>query len=212
MPNNPLPSFWVTKIAKALSGDQPCQLSTWLSGRPYEKRPDENAANLATWKTNHTVQLNDAVARYKDQGWKCDVERFFKVTGSTAIISGKVDLVAQQPEKRPLIIDVKSGQPRDTDIIQVAIEMILIPLAWNVTMTFDGLVIYSTHEVPVTPTHAADLKPKLFSLLKHLGLARRPDAAPSESACKFCPVGASDCSERFNGSGSIVTEASTALF
>ena len=192
-----LPTFWTTAIAKSLSGDQPCLLSTWIGGRYKEKRPRENAADLATWKVNHTTQLTEAVDRLKAEGWKCSVERFFKVTGQHAIISGKADCIAQQTDKRPLIMDVKSGEPRDSDVIQVAIEMVMIPLAWeSPSMIFDGGVLYKGHQVQVTPAHAADLRPKIVALLKKLGTIPRPEASPSLSACRFCDVPESLCPDR----------------
>ncbi len=195
-----LPTFWTTAIAKSLSGDQPCLLSTWISGRNREKRPRDNAADLALWKTKHTEQLTAVVDRLKAEGWKCSVEKFFRVTGQTAIISGKADCIAQQPEKRPLIVDVKSGEPRDSDVIQVAIEMCMIPLAWESPgMLFDGTVIYKTHPVAVTPKHADELRPRITGLLKKLGTIPRPEASPSRDACRFCEVTDKDCSDRFKG-------------
>ena len=193
-----LPAFWCTAIAKSLSGDQPCQLSTWIGGRAKEKRPREDTGSLAIWKTNHTALLGKTVSRLTGDGWKCSVESFFRVTGQHAAISGKADCIAQQADKRPLIVDVKSGAPKESDIIQVAIEMVMIPLAWeSPSMIFDGKVIYKAHEVPVTQTQKADLKPKIIALLKHLGTMPRPEASPSFCNCRFCDVPDSECPDRF---------------
>ena len=193
-----LPTFWTTAIAKSLSGDQPCQLSTWIGGRNKEQRPRTDTASLAIWKTNHTAQLTDTVNRLKAEGWKCSVESFFRVTGQHAVISGKADCIAQQTDKRPLIVDMKSGEPRDSDVVQVAIEMVMIPLAWgSPSMSFDGKVIYKAHEVPVTPAQAAELRPKIVGLLKKLGTMPRPEASPSLSACRFCEATDEACPDRF---------------
>ena len=193
-----LPAFWCTAIAKSLSGDQPCLLSTWIGGRNKEKRPREDATSLAVWKTNHTVQLAETVSRIMADGWTCAVESFFRVTGQTAILSGKADCIAQRADSRPLIVDVKSGQPRDSDVIQVAIEMVMIPLAWEShSMIFNGQVVYQTYDVQVTPAQATELKPKIVTLLKQLGTMPRPEASPSEVACRFCDVPDSECPDRF---------------
>lgn len=208
-----LPAFWCTAIAKSLSGDQPCLLSTWISGRNKEKRPRENAADLAVWKTNHTAQLNEAVDQLKAEGWKCSVERFFKVAGQHAVISGKADCIAQQTDKRPLIVDVKSGEPRDSDVVQVAIEMVMIPLAWeSPLMIFDGKVMYKTHDVPVTPTHAAEMRPKIVGLLKKLGTMSRPEASPSFGSCRFCDVPDAECHDRWQAESEPQQAAATGLF
>lgn len=207
-----LPTFWTTAIAKALSGDQPCLLSTWIGGRNKEKRPRKDATSLAMWKTNHTAQLTEVVDRLRAEGWKCSVESFFRVTGQYAIISGKADCIAQQTDKRPLIVDVKSGHPRESDIIQVATEMAMIPLAWeSPSMIFDGRVIYKAHEVPVTPAEAAEMKPKIVALLKQLGTMPRPAASPSLGACRWCDVPDAECAERMTVE-SEAPQAATSLF
>src|SRR5262245_13880118 len=114
------PEFWTTTIAKALSGDQPCLLSAWMSGHyRLEKRPRDDQASLSVWKTDHTAQLNEYAKALRTAGWRVGVEKFFRVTGTNAILSGKADIVAEQQGKRSIIVDAKSGKPRDSDVIQV---------------------------------------------------------------------------------------------
>ena len=194
-----LPSFWTSHLARALSGDQPCNLVTWLGGHHFlEKRPREDASSLALWKTNHTALLNTVIKDLRTQQWKCSVESFFRVRGQSAILSGKADVIAQQKDRRPLIVDAKSGQPRETDIVQVMIEMVMVPLAWSSpTMIFDGLVVYKTHRVPVLPMQAEALKPRIFALLKELGTMPRPEPSPSKSNCQWCEVAEGDCADRW---------------
>ena len=203
-----LPSFWTTHLAKVLSGDQPCYRQAWLQGHfNLEKRPRTDDGSLATWKANHTEMLRVETEKYRAAGWKCDVERFFRVTGQHAIISGKADLIAQKPDMRPRIIDTKSGKERGSDITQVLVETILIPMAWNVpSMQFEGVVVYPHGEVIVTPKDAAELKPKLFERVKWLGMLQvKPEPSPSESTCRFCDVNDQDCPDRFVGSAPEVT-------
>lgn len=205
-----LPKFWTTAIAKSLSGDQPCLLSTWISGRHKEKRPRENAADLAVWKTNHTEQLTAAVDRFKSEGWKCSVERFFNVTGNHSIISGKADIICQQEDRRPFISDTKSGTPRESDILQVMIEQVMVPLSWNApTMLFNGVVIYKDHEVQTTPAQVDQVRPKIFALLKKLGTIPRPESSPSVGNCRFCDVPESLCAERVGSETEMVSETTT---
>ncbi len=194
----PLPNFWCTHIAKVLAGEQPCYLQAWLSGRmKFEKRGDQGA--LAKWKADHTEQLRQAVGSYEYAGWKCQTEQFFRVTGQHAILSGKADLILQRADSRPLIVDVKSGKPRDSDITQVLIEMVMIPLAWKApTMRFDGIVQYGTHKVDLTAGQADALRPKVFQILKHLGTCERPSASPGEQVCRFCEVSDEECKDRWS--------------
>ncbi len=198
-PREGLPSFWCTGLAKVLVGDQPCLRSAWLQGRYKFERSQQDSAALTLWKANHTELLSKTVDAVKADGWKCSVEKFWRVTGQTAVISGKADLIAQKTDERPAIIDVKSGTPRESDVCQVAIQMVTIPMAWNSpTMIFDGAVYYGSHAVEVKPAQAEALKPKLFAMLKFLGVNGKPDAAPSESACRFCDAPAELCAERYD--------------
>lgn len=196
-----LPVFWTTRIAAALAGDQPCERATWMGGHyklPKQERCSEDAVALALWKTEHTELLNKVEAQFKADGWRCDKERFFKVPGTFSAVSGKADLVAQQKDRRPLIVDAKSGEAKESDILQVLIEMIFIPHAWKVpTMQFDGQVVYPDRTVTIKHADAERLKPKLFALAKRLGTIPKPDASPSESACRFCEVPLADCPERW---------------
>jgi hypothetical protein len=201
-----LPDFWATGVAKLLVGDQPCRLRTWLPGHfKIEKRPQDDSSALTRWKIRHTEALNAAVAKFKAEGWKCQVEQFFKVHGQTAILTGKVDLITQKKDCRPTIRDAKGGEPSDADVAQVQIYQVAIPLAWNSpTMQFDGEVIYPTHTVKISAAEAQAIKPKLFALLRQLGSTERPPASPSESTCRFCEIG-SDCTERWVGNNVVPT-------
>ena len=191
------PSFWVTQIAKVLVGDQPCLLAPWLSGHFHLEKSRRDSTSLATWKANHTDLLQSTVERYRAEGWKCDVERFFKIEGNTAILSGKADLIVQLKDHRPRIVDVKSGQPQESHVAQVCLEMIAIPLAWGVPMTFEGLVIYPDHKVQASPQDAEGLASRAFWMVKQLALSSRPPASPSEQSCRFCDVPEDLCPDRW---------------
>src|ERR1700680_2269404 len=104
-----LPSFWVTGLAKLLVGDQPCHLSIWAKGHlKLESGP--RSSSFSVWKTSHTTMLTAILADLKAEGWKTTVERYLRVTGQTAILAGKPDVIAQGKEGcRPKIVDAKSG-------------------------------------------------------------------------------------------------------
>lgn len=204
VPRDGLPVFWATKLAKALTGDQPCLLESWLSGHlVLEKRKRDDSGALVKWKADHSALLQKTTELYGVNDWQCRVESFFKVTGQTAILSGKSDLVVQKPNCRPRIIDVKTGTPKDADTAQVLIGMIATPLSWrSPSMIFDGEVVYPDHTVKLTPAEAEAIKPRAFALLKYLGGARKPEAAPSQSACRFCEAPDELCGHRWTEDGS----------
>lgn len=210
-PKNGLPNFWSTGLAKILVGDQPCQFETWAKAHlDYEKKP--MTSSLAEWKANHTTMLDVVLKQAKDEGWKCTVEKYFRLTGQTAILAGKTDLIKQADGKRPTIVDIKSGTPRESDVAQVEIYMVAIPLAWGAPgMIFDGEVVYASHTVKITPADAETLKPKLFALLRRLAGDVRPDPVPSEHSCRFCEIPMDVCSVRWMAETN-QPEAITTLF
>jgi hypothetical protein len=206
-PKKGLPSFWSSAIAKVLVGENPCLLQPWLQSR--FDGPKTVNSNMAGWKADHSAKLQFVAEQYRRNGWKVDVERFFRVTGQFAILSGKADIICQKHDERPLIIDVKTGQPRDSDVAQVALEMLMIPMAWKTDMTFSGLVVYGDQGVDVTARQAAELKPKLFKLLRDLGTMERPVPAPGKDSCRFCDIPDADCGVRWKDEQ---TEAATVEF
>lgn len=196
-----LPTFWATTLAKVLSGDQPCPLQPWLSGRlKFPKREGEDSGALAKWKARHTDLLRETTEKMKAEGWKCSVEQFFKVEGKFAALSGKADLIAQPKAlgaSRPKILDAKGGDPKDSDVMQVIIEIVMLPISWGKNIQFDGEVVYADHVVPVTHAQAMELAPKIFATLKRLGTDARPEPMPGKSACMWCGVPESECSVRW---------------
>lgn len=194
-----LPVFWATQIAKVLVGEQPCLLSPWAKAwKSYEPQPRHDQAALTLWKAKHTGLLAATRSRLTGEGWRLDVERFWQVTGHAAIVKGKADLVCQQKGKRPLVVDAKGGAPRDSDLAQVLIYMVMLPIAWNKPhIVFDGRVVYETHEVPLTPAQADELRPRLMEMLRRLGKPEPPEATPGRDACRWCEVPDSICAVRY---------------
>lgn len=204
-PRPGLPEFWVTGLAKLLVGENPCHFEAWIKGHFRIDKLPRDESKITEWKMAHTEQLSAAIQRCKDDGWKCQVERYFRVQGETGIMAGKADLVTQRADAHPIVRDIKSGKPRDSDAAQVMIYIVALPIAWSVpTMRFEGEVIYPTHTLPVRYEDAQALKPRLFSLLRLLGSKERTDASPSESGCKWCDVSKADCPDRLESAAETV--------
>lgn len=196
----PLPTFWVTQIAKVLVGEQPCLLSPWAKAwKTYTPQPRHDQAALTLWKAKHTGLLQVLRSRLTGDGWLLDIERFFRVEGKSAVVTGKADLIAKAKGKRPLVIDAKSGTPRDSDLAQVLCSMVLLPLAWGKPhLVFDGRVCYETHEVPLNPEQATALRPRLMEMLRRLGKPEQPEPSPGRDACRWCEVPESICAVRYS--------------
>lgn len=195
-----LPSFWVTHLAKVLSGYQPCQRPLYLFSRGADKRPRDNAGDMAKWRADHSAQLQTLEDDAREKGWSVRKEQWIQVKGQFAAIKGKADLICQQEGKRPLIVDAKGGKPHDADVTQVLIYQILTPLAWkSPQLNFNGAVVYAD-DTRVTTTHsqAEELKPKLFALVKRLAtLEVAPEPNPSRQSCLYCDVTDADCGQRW---------------
>lgn len=200
-----LPEFWSTGLAKALVGEQACELEAWAKGHYRIKRQGGESASLAQWKIDHTAQLQAATERLRADGWKCQVEQWFRLQGQFAVITGKTDLITQKEGCRPVIRDTKGGEPRDSDVAQVLIYMVVLPLVWkSPKMQFAGEVIYPDHSVSITPPEAEAVKKKLFDLVRRLSMNAPPPANPSESACRFCDVPESLCNQRWMSESTVV--------
>lgn len=154
--------------------------------------------------------LQNVIRERQAQGWKCDVERFFRVAGKNGIVSGKADLVLQQKDKRPRIVDAKSGKAKDSDVSQVLIEMCLLPLSWHAPgMQFEGEVVYANgNTIVLEPREAEAFKPRLFAMIRQLATMERPAGSPSRDACQYCSVPDSECSVRWKDENETVATTS----
>jgi CRISPR/Cas system-associated exonuclease Cas4 (RecB family) len=198
-PKTGLPNVWVTVAAKLLVGDQPCMLEAWIKARYRMDKDPASASRLADFKLRHTALLTEERTRLDSEGWKLTVERFIQVTGTTAILSGKPDLIAQRANHRPLIVDTKGGEPRDTDVAQIKIYMVMVPLAWkSPQMQFDGVLVYAnpTMRMVIPASDTEETKQQLFPLLKKLGTMPQPPPTPTVSNCKWCEVPTSMCPDK----------------
>lgn len=202
-----LPEFWVTAAAKILIGDQPCLLEAWVKSRYKVEKDPASQSRMNDYKLAHTTMLTAERIRMEAEGWRCSVERYMKLIGKFAALTGKPDVIAQQTDKRPKIVDVKSGEPRDADIAQVKIYMIAVPVFWKApSMQFDGEVVYSTHRVPISAHDVGPTRAALFPLLKQLGTIDKPAGTPTESNCRFCEVPPELCADRVTIVKAVETE------
>lgn len=201
----PRPEFWATSIAKVMVGEQPCDFSVWLPGH-FDIAKRDRGGDLTGWKIRHTEMLRKQAESLRAEGWKVDKERYWRVEGKAATLAGKIDIIAQAPDRRPLLVDTKGGRPSDSDVAQVLIYMVMLPIAWGSSMIFNGRVVYETHQVDITPREAEEFKFRLFETMRRMGVDVPPPAHPSRDACKFCPVGSADCAVRYVEPDAVKTE------
>ena len=168
------PYLWVTWLSKLLVGDFSCEWAAWFKAhyKNYERMPSD--FDVTVWQMNHTALLNDVRDRLEAEGRRVFMEsqNYFNLRGSSGtVLGGKPDLVAVDDDGRAEIIDIKTGQPRASDNVQVMIYMYALPhIPQFRGMEFDGLLVYrGDHRVEI-PASAVDdaFKSNLFDLIRRV--------------------------------------------
>jgi hypothetical protein len=98
-----------------------------------------------------------------------------------------------------LVVDAKSGRPRQSDHWQVLLYVLLLPMDWlkGFTGTVKGEVEYENNTVFVRPLTDKE-KTKITDALKLVTGDVVPEATPSQNDCKFCDV--MQCKFRYQAS------------
>ena len=195
-----------TWLARLLAGDGDCEWSVWFkahhagSGRI---RAASGEFDRARWVLDHTALLRECRDDWVEQGCEVFVERQnrFRLQGKAATLAGQPDLVAVG-EDAATVIDVKTGQRRDSHVAQVMVYMYAAPQALGHCrgLPVRGQVVYPDGVVDV-PASAVDDRffEELRGLILRLASEVPPRRAPSPSECRFCDISRQDCPDRMAG-------------
>lgn len=191
-----VPYLWVTWLTKLLAGEQHCEWATWFQAhfQGFDKVPD--SGNLAVWTVEHTSQVKALADRLIAEGWAVSLEDQNKSTYTTrggVVIQYKPDIVATRDGGRK-VFDVKTGQPRASDSVQVLLYMLMADIE-------EGEVYYTRTQTAVPLTHALADASFLVSLGETIGRVAAESEArkvPSRSECRFCKITKGDCPERID--------------
>ena len=196
------PYVWVTWASKLMSGEDFCEWAHWFKsnheGNTYDKVQSDFDA--ARWQLLHTELVNKTRNEYEATGYKVSVQHqnLLKLKGKSAVLGGIPDLLAVRDE-HAVVMDVKTGQPSPTHIIQVMIYMYAVSKTNAITITsrVSGKVVYEDHEVEI-PAQAIDKEfiGRLAEVILALSKIDPPFKTPSIRECGFCNITANDCSER----------------
>ena len=196
------PYIWVTWLTKLLTGDDSCEHASWFKTQ-FDSNSwtrAERVTNLARWQVGHTDLKNAKAREFREQGYQVshEAQNHFTIKGKLATIAGKPDLIARQGDL-VWVIDVKSGRPRASDVVQVMIYMYLLPVARPDLQgaTVKGLVVYGNHEQEIQPEEVDPAFVQFLQGLIHRLAAREPAVkVPSWSECQFCDISNVHCPER----------------
>ncbi len=198
-----LPYVWVTWLTKLLTGEASCEWAGWFQAQHDRKTWTAVPGDFdsTTWQIEHTAARNNYQEMLEDKGFDVSTEsqNSFHLRGRTATVGGKPDLIAVK-ENHGLIVDIKTGQPRNSDHVQVMLYMYAVPKAFPHRyrdVEFEGRVVYGEREVPV-PSSAVDDKfiERFAELIGRLASNRPARRVPSYGECAFCRIPVSECTER----------------
>ena len=198
-----LPYIWVTWLTKLLTGEASCEWAGWFQAQHDRKTWTQVPGDFdsTTWQIEHTAARNKHQETLEDRGFDVSTEsqNSFHLKGRTATVGGKPDLIAVKGNCG-LIVDIKTGQPRASDHVQVMLYMYAVPKAFPdryKDVAFEGRVVYGEREVPV-PSSAVDSKfiERFAELIRKLASNKPARRVPSHGECGFCRIPVSECPER----------------
>ena len=126
------PYFWVTWLTKLLAGENSCEWAAWFRARhesgSWEQVPGD--FDRAGWQMAHTAMVNEA--RESWEALSCEVfterQNGFSLRGDAGTLGGRPDLIARRGDSGT-VIDVKTGKPGPSHIVQVMVYMYAVPWA-----------------------------------------------------------------------------------
>jgi NADH:ubiquinone oxidoreductase subunit len=193
---------WVTWLSKLMAGETQCHWSGWFKTHytNFEKAPSD--FQLATWQMEHNKCLNELVEELKPQTSTIykENQNYFKVKRHNATIAGKPDLVALGKDGIYTVYDIKTGQQRASDIIQVMIYMACLPYSGNIIYKgkkLKGCVVYNNDRT-IIPLESIDetFNKQLGHFLDILDSDDIPSKTPSYPECCYCEITKEDCDEK----------------
>ena len=145
-----------------------------------------------------------------------DQNSFTMLGSNGAALAGKADIVAIKGDDA-IVVDCKTGRPRNSDVTQVKLYMLALPIANELHRgkVLRGQVQYKDSNVDIPSASIADhsFLNSLKSLMGLVVLPELPDRddfiCASYSECNFCDLTKADCSSRIDRD---LNSASTSLF
>ena len=201
------PYIWVTWLTRLLAGENACEWASWFKAQHtgWSWTKARGTFQQANWQVEHTAQLNAYRQRLEDQGFTVWMEHqnSFVLNGRSAAIGGKPDLIARK-DADTLVVDIKTGNPSTSHIVQVMLYQYMVPKALKQYRggVFDGRVAYSDHEIEI-PASAVNERfvGHVTELVRRLAVGEPARRVPSLRECGFCDITLTDCPERVDGPG-----------
>lgn len=194
------PYIWVTWLSKIMAGDRQCRWASWFKSH-YKADKIPGDFDLAAWTAEHNGLLQRRKKELIADGFNVYVEdqNSFTLRGQTGIdVAGKADIVAIKGDKA-YVEDCKTGNPSNSDHMQVLIYMLSLPLCASHCKgkTLEGRIIYKESSVDIPSAKIDESLKNLFKeTVRKVGGDKELDKVPSWSECRFCDITMADCPER----------------
>lgn len=204
------PYIWVTWLTKLMAGENQCEWASWFRAHyKWDKLPSE--FDVAKWTSEHNALLHERRKQLQAEGLIVYLEdqNSFRVEGKTGIVvSGKADIVAVI-EDAAFVEDCKTGNPKNSDHMQVMIYLLMLPLALDYCKgrVLEGRIIYKDATVDVPFVKVDDELKQLFkkTVLK-VGGKTPPKKAPSWGECRYCDISKADCPDRIESEPTVTAK------
>ena len=197
------PYVFATWLARLMAGNASCEWQAWFQvqydGKSWRKRPSD--FDEAAWKVEHAQMLHDEVAHWESLGYTVKVENqnWIRLPGRRATLGGKPDIVVLKDDDQGIIVDTKTGQPKEADVVQVMLYMYALPRLGGLMYgrTFDGRVVYKDHSIDIPAAQVdAEFVKRIGAQMHTLASPVAPRRRPSFLECRFCPITVEDCPDR----------------
>ena len=200
----PRPYVHLSWLAKLMAGDVQCQWAMWFRAHftGYMKQPSD--FDRDTWQAAHQRLLTELAEERR----ACGDQVFLEQQNAFHIdawrggprLGGKPDLIAVTGDGTAVVYDAKTGKPRASDTIQVALYLACLP---SVRREYKGLalrgcVVYNDGTRVDVPGHAVEdaLRKRTRDFLELIAGTVPPPRTPSRWECRFCDITAADCPDR----------------
>ena len=136
---------WVTWLTRLLVGENSCEWAAWFRAQheSWSWTRVASGFDLVGWQLAHTSGINGNRRRWEGLGYAVYTEsqNGFFLKGKSATLGGKPDLIARKGTSST-IIDVKTGRPGPSHVVQVMLYMYAVPKAIerHRGVAFDGRV------------------------------------------------------------------------
>lgn len=195
------PYIWVTWLVRLMAGEHSCEWKAWTNAhwKNPAKRQRDDGYNSATWNQRHAAYTATLAKEYRRKCKRLLIEGETKwyLRGKTATVGGAMDLVTLEPN---LVIDGKTGKPKDSHIVQVQIYLLALERGavgnLGKLRGFSGVLRYSDEQYPTIeiPPIEDEFRERFYAMVRRIADEAEPVPVPSAFECKYCDL--ADCKVR----------------